>query len=217
MNYGAARLNMVESQVRPNRVTDPRIVLAMAELPRERFVPAALRGVAYVDEDIPIGGGRYLMEPMIHARLIQAAEIKSTDTVLEIGCGTGYGTALLARLAARVVGLESDRDLAAAAAANLAALKIGNAEVVTGNMEEGLAARAPYHVIVLGGAVEHIPGAIESQLAEGGRLVAVVVEPGQPGVATLGQKTHGVASARKLFDAATRPLPGFKAERGFVF
>jgi protein-L-isoaspartate(D-aspartate) O-methyltransferase len=217
MNYGAARLNMVESQVRPNRVTDARIVLAMAELPRELFVPASMRGVAYVDEDIPIGQGRYLMEPMVQARLLQAAEIAATDNVLEIGCGSGYGTALLSRLAARVVALDSDAVLAERARANLAALKIANVEVVTGTLEDGWAGRAPYQAIVIAGAVETIPAAIDSQLAEGGRLVGVLAAPGQPGVAILRQKTHGAISARKLFDAAARRLPGFAAARSFVF
>lgn len=217
MNYGAARLNMVESQVRPNRVTDSRIVLAMAELPREQFVSVGLRGVAYVDEDISIGNGRYLMEPMVHARLLQAAEIAPGEHVLEIGCGTGYGAALLSRLAAQVVALESDAGLAATARANLAALKIGNVEIVAGALEDGWPQSAPYQAIVLGGSVERIPAALDSQLAESGRLVAIVTPPGQQGAAILRLKNHGAVTARPLFDAASRRLPGFAADRGFVF
>jgi protein-L-isoaspartate(D-aspartate) O-methyltransferase len=125
MDYAAARLNMVESQVRTNKVTDPAILGAMLEIPRERFVPDGMRGVAYVDDDIPIGGGRTLIEPMVHARLLQTAAIEPSDNVLEVGTCLGYGAALLDRLAARVVALESDPALADAATRTLAALGRG--------------------------------------------------------------------------------------------
>src|SRR5579883_1628349 len=129
-DYAAARLNMVESQVRPNKVTDPRLLEALLEVPREGFVSEQLRGVAYVDEDVPLGGGRFLMEPMVFARLVQTAAVKPADTVLEVGCGTGYGAAVLARLAARVVTLESEPELGRQAEANLRRLGVSNAKVV---------------------------------------------------------------------------------------
>ncbi len=180
MDYAAARLNMVESQVRPNRVTDTRIVMAMLDLPRENFVPKPLRGVAYVDEDVHIGEGRYLMEPMVLARLIQAAGIELDDVVLEIGTGTGYGAAVLSRLAGKVIALESDAALANSAAQTLGALGITNVSVVDGTPIQGYPRQGPYDVILLGGGVEYIPPAIADQLGEGGRLLAVVVPPARP-------------------------------------
>ncbi len=217
MDYAAARLNMVESQVRTNKVTDPAILAAMLEIPRERFLPDAMRGVAYVDEDIPIGDGRYLLEPMVHARLLQTAAIEPGDNVLEIGSGLGYGAALLDRLAARVVALESAPALAAAATRLLAEVGAARVKVVQGPLDAGWPAAAPYRAIVLAGAVQRIPPAIEAQLAEGGRMVAVVTPPGEPGKATLIQRIGGVIARRVVFDAASALLPGFALEPGFVF
>ena len=132
-DYIAARTNMVKSQIRPNKVTDPLIIEAMGDIPRERFVPESHLGVAYIDEDIAIAGGRYLMEPMVLARLLQSAEIKETDVVLDIGCATGYSAALIARLANTVVALESDPDLAATAQRLLSELDVDNAVVIDGD------------------------------------------------------------------------------------
>jgi protein-L-isoaspartate(D-aspartate) O-methyltransferase len=217
MDYTAARQNMVESQVRPNRVTDTRIVMAMLDLPRENFVPKPLRGVAYVDEDIHIGDGRHLMEPMVLARLVQAAAIGPQDVVLEIGTATGYGAAVMARLAGTVVALESDEALAKRAAKTLADLGTDNVAVVDGPLMLGYSRQAPYDVIVLGGGVEQIPRAIADQLAEGGRLVAVVVPRGQAGRAVLATRIAGTVSMRTIFDASSPILPGFTEEPGFVF
>ncbi len=217
MDYATARLNMVESQVRPNRVTDPRIVTAMLELPRESFLPKPLRGIAYVDEDIHIGDGRYLMEPMVQARLVQAAQIMPEDVVLEIGTATGYGAALLARLASTVVALECDPALAKSATATLSSLGIDNVAVVEGKLADGYPQQAPYNVIVLAGGVEYIPPGISGQLAEGGRLVAVEMPPGGPGKAILATRIAGTVSTRVIFDASCPILPGFRREPGFVF
>ncbi|HKW55649.1 MAG TPA: rRNA adenine N-6-methyltransferase family protein, partial [Stellaceae bacterium] len=125
IDFGAARLTMVESQLRPNKVTDQAVLDAFLAVPRERFVPPALAATAYVDDDLPLGGGRFLIEPMVLARLIQLAEIGPDDVVLEIGAGTGYGTAIAARLARRVVGVECDARLAVSAVARLAELGLG--------------------------------------------------------------------------------------------
>lgn len=214
--YAAARLNMVESQVRPNRVTDPRIVGAMLDLPRERFVPEALRGIAYVDEDVPLGADRYLMEPMVLARLVQTARIEPGDTVIEIGAGTGYGAAVMAQLAKRVVALESDAALGRQAQAVLRELGVANVEIASGALTEGQAAAGPYNAIVFGGAVQQIPARIIEQLAEGGRLVAIVTAPGEPGRATLITKVAGALSRRVAFDAGSHLLPGFELEPGFA-
>ncbi|MCC7274879.1 MAG: protein-L-isoaspartate O-methyltransferase [Alphaproteobacteria bacterium] len=216
MEYAAARMNMVESQIRPNKVRDPAVIAAFLEVPRERFVPPALQGVAYVDEDVPIGGGRYLVEPMVLARLLQFAAPQPHERALEIGSATGYGTALLARMVAAVVGIERDSELARRANDNLAALGIDNAAVLVGDFLEGCPAQAPFDVIVYGGAVGTVPAKVESQLSEGGRLVAVETLGGV-GRAVLLRRQGGVLSRRVVFDAATPLLPGTEAKPEFVF
>ncbi len=217
IDYAAARLNMVDSQLRTNKVTDEAVLDAFLAVPRERFVPPALHATAYVDDDLPLGLGRYLMEPMVLARLIQLAEITRGDGVLEIGCGTGYGTAVLARLARSVVAVESDTALAAQAAARLRELGAGNASVVAGPLAEGHPARTPYGVILFEGAVAQIPEAITRQLAEGGRLVTVMQEGRGMGRATLMTRINGILSRRPAFDAAVPLLPGFQRQPSFVF
>lgn len=216
-DYAAARLNMVESQVRPNKVTDQRVLEALLDVPREVFVPERLRGIAHVDEDIPLGGGRYLMEPMVFARLVQAADIKPTDTVLEVGGATGYGAAVLARLASRVVSVESDTGMVRGAEQTLRRLGVGRVKLAIGPLVDGAAMDAPYDVILFSGAVERVPPGILAQLAEGGRLVAVVAPPGEPGRATLISRVGGALSRRVVFDAATPVLPGLQLEPGFAF
>lgn len=217
IDYAVSRRNMVESQIRTNKVTDSGLLAVMAELPRECFVPEPLRGVAYVDEDIPLGGGRYLMEPMVLARLLQAAAVQPEDVVLDIGCATGYSAAVLARLANTVVALESHSELAARATATLADLGIDNAVVVEGPLKEGYAKQAPYDVIFIGGAVPRIPRVIADQLGEGGRLVAVVAAEAAIGRGTLVTRVGGILSDRPVFDAGTPLLPEFAPEPGFVF
>jgi protein-L-isoaspartate(D-aspartate) O-methyltransferase len=216
-DYAAARRNMVESQLRPNEIVDEALLAAMGELPREQFFPARLRGVAYVDEDVPIGGGRFMMEPLVLARLIQLAAPGERDKALDIGCGTGYGAAILARLCHNVIGLECDAGLAREAAARLRDLGIRNAWIQQGELTRGFPDRAPYDVVLLSGAVEEIPKAITEQLAEGGRLAAVVRPPGQVGRAVLMTRRGGIVSARDAYDSATLPLPGFDRPRAFAF
>ena len=216
MDYDAARHNMVESQIRPNRVTDPLVMAAMAEVPREAFLPKSLRGVAYVDNDIPLGNGRYMLEPLVLARLLQEAEIAASDVVLVIGCATGYCSAVLARMANTVVALESEPDLAEAATATLGELGIDTVACVEGALCEGYAKQGPYDVIFFCGAVPEIPVAIREQLSEGGRLVAVVSE-GPMGKANLITRRDGLFSSLEKFDAATCLLPGFERRPSFVF
>jgi protein-L-isoaspartate(D-aspartate) O-methyltransferase len=216
-DYAAARLNMVESQLRTNKVTNEAILAAFLAVPRERFVPPALRGTAYVDEDLPLGNGRCLLEPMVFARLVQLAAIEPQETVLEIGCATGYGTAILARLARNVIGVDSDPQFVGQAAARLRELGIGNASVVEAPLAAGLPNRAPYNVILFEGAVAEIPEALARQLGEGGRLVAVVRAGEGVGRATLVARTNGVLAHRPVFDAAAPSLPGFQPAPSFVF
>ncbi|MBX9946488.1 MAG: protein-L-isoaspartate O-methyltransferase, partial [Reyranella sp.] len=173
-DFARARRNMVESQLRPNRVTNAALLAAMGELPRERFLPEALRAVAYADDDVPLGGGRYLMEPMVLARLIQTLQPGPEERALVIGAGRGYGAALLARLAKSVTALEIDPGLAAAAAAITRDLGLDGIRQVTGRLEDGVADGAPYDVVLIEGAVRQLPQKILDQMAEGGRLTVTV-------------------------------------------
>jgi protein-L-isoaspartate(D-aspartate) O-methyltransferase len=217
MDYAAARLNMVEGQIKPNRVTDFALLNAFANVPRELFVPKAMRGIAYVDEDIRIAPGRYLMEPMVLARLIEEAGIGHEDVVLDIGCATGYATAIMARLANTVVAVENDPALASEATDLLGRLGVDNAAVVEGALTQGYPGQAPYQAILINGAVARVPEVIANQLADGGRLVTVVSEPGRMGRAMLYQRVGNTVSHRVLFDAATPYLPGFEPQPAFEF
>ena len=216
-DHAAARRNMVSGQIRTNRVTDERLIEAMEEIPRERFVPHAKRGVAYVDEDVEIAPGRYLMEPMVLARLVQEAGVAADDVVLDIGCGTGYATAVISRLAGTVIALDVDGSLAGEAERTLSAVGADNAIVVTGPLAEGYASQAPYDVMLLGGAVDHLPQALADQLAEGGRIVGVLREAGGVGQATLWARHRGALSSRCLFEASLPPLPGIARPVRFEF
>lgn len=215
-NFELARRNMIHNQIRPNKVTDPRVLDAMGAVPREIFVDEAHQGIAYVDEDIPLGEGRFLMEPMVLARLLQEADIRADDVVLDIGCGSGYTAAVCARLAATVVAVESDARLAAEAGRVLDSLGADNVVVVEGALAEGYPEQAPYDVIILSGAMPEIPRPIESQLADGGRLVGVIDEGGRSR-AVLARNVGGVVSQRAIFDASVPMLPGCAREKGFVF
>jgi protein-L-isoaspartate(D-aspartate) O-methyltransferase len=217
MDYAAARYKMVQNQIRTNRVTDPQVIAAMSELPRELFVPASARGFAYVDEDIPLGGGRYLIEPLTTALLLQTAEIHADDVVLDIGCGTGYTSAIAARMASAVVALESDPGLATRATATLTQLGLNTATVVVGPLRKGWVEQAPYDVIVFSGAVSAVPKTIEEQLGEGGRMVAVIGQEKGMGCGMLFLRRGGIVSRRPVFDAAIPLLPEFAPEPAFRF
>lgn len=212
----AARRHMVQRQLLPNQVTDARLIAAMGEVPREAFVPPNRRDTAYGDEDIELAAGRYLMEPMVFARLLQAADIAPGDVVLDVGCASGYSTAVLARLAATVVGLESNKGLAESAARTLSQLGMDNAVVVEGALAAGLPKQGPFDVIVIEGAIERRPSDLLGQLSEGGRLVAVEIEHGV-GRATLWRRSRELTSKRDLFDAALPRLADFDAPAAFVF
>lgn len=210
------RTAMIDGQIKPNRVTDARVLSVLGGTPREMFVPKALRGVAYVDEDIEVAPGRYLMEPMVFARLIDAAAVKPDDLVLDVACATGYSTAVLAQLAGAVVAVEGDASLARSASSALAALELGNANVVTAAPENGHAKDAPYDVIFVNAAMEQIPAALIGQLAEGGRLVGVLRE-GRVGRGIVGRKTAGTFGYQAFMDANIPVLPAFARPPAFQF
>ncbi len=216
-DFDMARRNMVDNQLRTNKVTDARVIAAMLAVPREKFVPEHLRGVAYVDEDVALGGDRWLMEPMVLARMLQAAEIGPNDVVLDIGAGTGYGAAVCSRLGATVVALESDPAMLAQSQRILSELGADNVVTVEGPLKEGYPQQAPYDVIVVSGAVEAIPDGILRQLAPNGRLVAVVAERGRAPSARLARNCAGRIGFMTICDASVPCLPGFEIEPGFVF
>lgn len=215
-DYAAARANMVESQVRTNDVTDTRVQRALREVPREKFVPGAKRGIAYADSAIEVVPGRYLLDPRNFARLLQLATIAPTDTVLDVGCATGYSTAVLARMARTVVGLEQDADLVRMASEMVPAAGATNATVVQGSLSEGHRGKAPYDVIFLNGAIERTPDSLLAQLAEGGRLVAII-QTGAQGMAHLFERNGSHFGSRAAFDGSAPKLAGFGQPVGFVF
>jgi protein-L-isoaspartate(D-aspartate) O-methyltransferase len=209
---------MVECQLRPNKVTDAALLDAMRKIPREQFVPRHLQSVAYVDEDVPLGNGRYLREPVIVARLIEEAGLQKDDIVLDIGCNTGYSTAVLGHLAGTVVALEAEDHFADEAEKLLHDLDICNVVVVRQkDLREGYAQQGPYDVIFINGSIPAVPAKIRAQLADGGRLVTVISDRGHMGTATLVTRNGDSFSSRALFDAATPTLKGFEAPKSFVF
>jgi protein-L-isoaspartate(D-aspartate) O-methyltransferase len=217
-DFALARRNMVEGQLRPNRVNDAGLLAALGELPRERFLPDGLRSVAYADDDVPLGNGRFMMEPMVLARLIQVLQPQAGDKAMVLAAGLGYGAAILARLVQSVVAVEADVGLAEGARQVLRDLGVTGVQQVVGEAEQGAAAAGPYDIILIEGAVHEVPKAIADQLAEGGRLATVVADPsGALGVAHLFVKQGGVVSRRPLFDAGTPPVPGFARPARFTF
>ena len=221
-DFQEQRVKMVDGQVRTTDVTDLAIIDAMLSVPREEFVPARRRELAYIDEDIEVTpaadgrGARFLMEPSPFARLVQLARVRPSDFVLDVGCATGYSSAVLSRLASFVVALESDSALAGRANTVLPKLGYDNIAVVEGPLAEGYASEAPYDVIFINGAVDRTPQALFDQLKDGGRLVAVVGH-GNTGRAMLYRKDDGVVSSRSAFNAAIKPLGEFGVAPVFEF
>lgn len=216
MDYARARRTMVDNQVRPADVTDHRIIAALLEVPRERFVAPSRQAVAYLDIDAPAadGSARMLLKPIVFGKLLQAAGIKETERVLDVGCATGYSAAVLARLAGQVVALEQDAALARSAASNLAG--IGNVTVVTGPLAGGWPQGGPYDVILLEGRSEVAPEPLCRQLADNGRLL-VVIGNAPMGKAAIYSKAGPHVTMVPLFDAGAPVLPGFVKPPEFVF
>ena len=208
---------MVESQLRPNRIDDRRLLDAMGEVPRERFLPKLLRGVAYADEDLRLPGGGHLIEPLVLARLIQAGRVRPQDVVLVVGCTTGYAGAVLARMAATVILLQPDPGAAEQVERLLEELAVDNVVVATSaDPAAGHPSQAPFDVILLVGAVEVVPPALLEQIGEGGRLVAVI-DDGRVGKGTVFTRLHGVIGRQVMFDAQIPRLPGLARRVEFAF
>ena len=232
MDYAAARRHMTECQIRPDRVRDARILAAMAGIARERFVPAAARSWAYADKEIPLAAGRALLSPRVLARLAEAARIQADHSLLDVGCATGYSSAVLAQSAQLVVALEEDPELAAQAEQALLQQECDNVSLVVGPLAEGHAKQQPYDVIVLQGSVPEPPAPLLAQLAPGGRLACVRAPHGFAAPFSHdrmpAQNAHQGRGGYFLrdgdhfpwfdcFDAAATPLPGFARPAGFHF
>lgn len=229
LDWKTMRANMVECQIRTNGVTDNRVLEALGQIPREKFLPRARQAVAYMGEEIaftaePGGASRYLPSPQIFARLLQLAQIDETDLVLDVGCYLGYSAAVLALLAGSVVALETGEELVAKAAELLTEAEIDTVAVVAGPLEAGHRAQAPYDVIIVEQAMDQVPQALLDQLAPGGRLVAIVgtAPVGQarlfvkPGDGDQGGDATGLIASRTAFDVATASLPA-AGSAGFEF
>jgi protein-L-isoaspartate(D-aspartate) O-methyltransferase len=225
-DFNAARRMMVDGQLRTFDITDQDVLAAMLAVPRERFVPAASAGIAYLDTEIPVGGhgGRRLLQPMIFGKMLQAAEIARTDRVLDVGCATGYSSAVLARLCAHVTALEEDPELVRQArqllfdsgATTGGAIGATPVAIVEGPLAYGWPHDKPYDVIVVNGRCETVPAELLGQLGTNGRLVAIVGSGPAP-KATIYRNADGKISGRPIFDASGPVLPGFTRPLAFQF
>lgn len=216
-DFADARNRMVDGQIRPNRVSDPRILAAMREIPRELFLPPGLRPVAYIDNDIHLGGGRVLMEPLAIARLVQLLAPTEGERALVVAAGVGYGAALLAACGARVIALEEDPALLGLAQEALDTIA-PSVRLVSGSLAAGWPSGAPYDMILLEGAVRQIPPVLGQQLrADGGRLSTVLAEPEIVSQMVLAEPTPAGLRALPIFDCATPPIPSLLPKPGFVF
>ena len=215
-DFAAAREAMVDRQVRPSDVTRYPIIEALLRVPREDFVPPALRPVAYLGEHVPLAEGRVLLDPRVFAKMLDALDIGPSDLVLDVGCGLGYSTAVIARLAEAVIALEEDAAMAQEAEARLAASGADNAVVEHGPLAAGIARHGPFDVVIIEGAVEALPQAFEAQLKPGGRIAAIFAN-GAGGQARLGLMTPQGIAWRRIFDATAPVLPGFAVAKAFEF
>ncbi len=216
IDYDLARANMVENQLRPNRIDDPGVLEAMGAVPREHFVPESLRGCAYGDDDLALGGGRHLIEPLALAKLLQTAATAPRDVALVIGDVTGYVTAIVARLAGSVFSLLPEAADVDSVNGALAKHPCGNVVLQHGASENGLPERAPFDLILLVGSVPVLPPALIEQLGDGGRLVGVV-EHGRSGKVNLVRKVRGAVGRVTPFDAQVHRLPGLSLQPAFTF
>ncbi|MGI9492524.1 MAG: protein-L-isoaspartate O-methyltransferase family protein [Geminicoccaceae bacterium] len=217
MDYAQARAAMVDSQLRTNRIDDPAVLSAMAAIPRERFLPKSLHGVAYADEDLPLTGGRFLIEPLALARLLQAAVIKPDDVVLVVGCGTGYAAAVASKLAATVISMSTDQQMVDGIQPVLDGLEADNVvTAIDANPIAGDPGQAPFDVILVIGAIAEMPKVLVDQLGEGGRLAAIIGAE-RVGKGVVATKIDDVTAERILFDARIPALAGLEKTQEFAF
>ena len=214
-DFATRRMVMVDTQVRPSDVTRFPVIKALLSVPREAYVPRNLREAAYIGENLVIAPRRVVLEARTLAKLLDALDIQPDEMVLDLGCGLGYSTAVIAHLAEAVVAVEEDAALAAQAEKTLASEGVDNAAVIAGPLAGGAAKHGPYDVITVQGAIEMLPQALCDQLKDGGRIGCVFME-GALGVARVGYKVDGAVTWRFAFNATAPVLPGFELRRGFV-
>jgi len=214
-DYAARRTMMVDTQVRPSDVTKFPIIEAMLSVPREDYVPEAQREAAYLGENLHIGSARVLLEPRSLGKLLDALDIQPTEMVLDLGCGLGYSSAVIACLAEAVVAVEADETMAKDAQSRLSELGVDNVAVLHGDLTAGAAKHGPYDAIILQGAVETVPDAILAQLKEGGHIGCIFME-GALGVARIGHKSASGITWRYAFNAAAPVLTGFEKVAEFA-
>ncbi len=219
-DFATARRSMVDGQLRPVGIRDERILAAMGSIPRELFVPCTLVGVAYIDDDISLISGRFLIQPMVLARLLQLADIREGDRVLDLGVATGYSTLVIAALTSSIYSVEPDALLHKEAEKNIETYAKGKAKVLAGAPVEGCIEGAPFDVIFINGSVDYVPDYLFEQLAEGGRLVAIVRRYGagrasHAGQARLYRKINEEISWTSPFDLSASPAPGFNLPEKF--
>lgn len=215
IDFSARRTTMVDTQVRPSDVTKFPVIAAMLEVPREIYVPQNKRQQAYVGANLSLGASRVMLEPRTFAKLLDALDIGSDDLVLDVGCGLGYSTAIIAKLAQAVVAIEDDAEMAADAQEMLSKNDVDNVVVIVAALAEGLAKHGPYDVIILQGAVEQVPDAIASQLKEGGRIGCIFMENAL-GIVRIGHKINDEIHWRFGFNASAPVLLGFEQPEEFV-
>jgi len=212
-NYTDRRTMMVDTQVRPSDVTKFPVIEAMLAVPREAYVPDPRRELAYLGENVDLGAGRVMLEPRTMGKMLDALDIQPDETVLDLGCGLGYSTALIAHLAEAVVAVEGE-DFADEAQGNLSARGVDNAAVIAGQLAEGAAKHGPYDVIIIEGGVEEVPAALTEQLKDAGRIAALFMTGGL-GEMRVGQKHDGQLTWRFVFNAAAPVLDGFTKKTEF--
>ena len=217
VDFTQARQNMVDCQLRTNKIVDDNIINAFSSVPRELFVEYKFQAIAYTDKDISVGFGRYLIAPMIFGKLLQSLNLHPNEVALDVGCATGYSSAVLAHLVMTVVALESKKELAVKANNNFRSLAVDNAVVVEGEIDAGYSTQGPYDIITIAAGLPFVPKSLKEQLADGGRLCTVIISEEGLGKAVLLTKSNGIISERILFDANISSMPGFGIEQGFVF
>ena len=218
MHFEALRKAMVDSQIRPNKVIDDRVIAAFMSVPRERFVSKNMQNLAYIDEDIHLSGGRFIVEAMVMARIIQTLALDASQSVMLIGAGTGYTAALLSSLVESVIAIETRAQMVEKAQQAVTALDIGNVAVIKARLQDGFASEAPYDAIIIEGAVEQMPQSLLDQLADSGRLAAIWRPDGtQAGEACIWHKTADAVTRTALFTAQVPVLDEFRAKPKFSF